>query len=65
MSYYPEPYSHIKNKTKVELDWSNYKAKSHVEKTAGFDTLSFAEKAHSAHLKSDVDKLNTVPSNLS
>ena len=24
MSYFPEPYTHSKSKTKVELDFSNY-----------------------------------------
>ena len=27
MSCYPEPYSHIRDKVKVGLDWSNYTSK--------------------------------------
>ena len=30
MSYFPEPYSHSKNKIRVELDFSNYLTKSNL-----------------------------------
>ena len=32
MSYYPQPYSHNKNKIKIELDLSNHATKSDVKK---------------------------------
>ena len=35
---YPEPYSHRRNKIKVELDLSNYATKSEVEKVTGVAT---------------------------
>ena len=35
MIYYPEQDSNIKNKRKVELDFSNYVTKSDVEKVTG------------------------------
>ena len=31
MSYIPEPYTHIKNKIKVDLDLSNYAIKSDLK----------------------------------
>ena len=31
MSYFPEPYSHNKNKIKTELDLSNYATKSSLK----------------------------------
>ena len=44
MSYFTEPYTHIKNKTKVELDLSNYATKSDLKNTAGIDTSIVAKK---------------------
>ena len=38
MSCYPDPYSHRRNKIKVELDLSNYATKSEVEKVTGVAT---------------------------
>ena len=35
MNYYPEQYSHIKDKVKVVLDLSNYATKKELEHTAG------------------------------
>ena len=32
MSYYPQPYSHNKNKIKIELDLSNLATKSDIKK---------------------------------
>ena len=32
MSYFPQPYSRNKSKIKVELDFSNYAAKSNLKK---------------------------------
>ena len=56
MSYYSEPDSHNKSKTKIELDLSNYTETSGVEKRTGFDTSEFAKKIDLLSLKSDVDK---------
>ena len=58
MCYFPDPYTHIKNKIKVELDLSN-----HTTKFA--DTLELAKKADLASLKWDIDKLKTTPADLS
>ena len=44
MCYFPDSYTHIKNKIKVELDLSN-----HTTKFA--DTSEFAKKADLASLK--------------
>ena len=55
---------------KVELDLSNYAAKTDLKNTAGVDTSKFAKKSDLANLKSNVDKLDidqlkNVPANLS
>ena len=44
----------------------NYATKADVKSPTGFDTLSFVKKADLAHLnsyvdKSDIDKLNNLP----
>ena len=57
MSYFP-PYSHSKNKTKLELDFPNYATKSDLKNATGVTTLQFAKKADLASLKSDVDELD-------
>ena len=62
--------SYGRNNIKVELDLSNYVAKSDLKGLTGIDTLKFAEKADLATLKSkvdkiDVDKPETVPTYLS
>ena len=58
MSYFPEPYTCSKNRIKVELDLSNYAAKSDLKNATGVDTSNFANKAALASLKSEVDKLD-------
>ena len=62
--------SYGRNNIKVELDLSNYAAKSDLKGLTGIDTLKCAEKADLATLKSkvdkiDVDKPETVPTYLS
>ena len=57
-------------RVKVKLDLSNYETKVDLKNATGIDTLDFAKKTDWANLKSGVDKLNinklkTVPSNLS
>ena len=67
--YFTEPKS-SGGRVKVELDLSNYVTKTNLKNATGFDTLKFAKKVDLAHLKSDVDKLDTdrlknVPTNFS
>lgn len=69
VSYPPEPYSHSKNKTKVELDFSDYATKPDLKGLAGVHTSQFTKDVNLAKLKSDIDesalnKLKTVPSAL-
>ena len=44
-SYYPEPDSHCRNKTKVKLYFSCYARKSKISKTTCVDASDFAKKA--------------------
>ena len=55
MSYF---HTHNKNKIKVELDLSNYAAKSDLKNRTGVDTLNFAKKADLDSSKSKVDELD-------
>ena len=45
MSNYPEPYSHIRDKVKVELDVSNYATKKELKHAAGVETSNLAAKS--------------------
>ena len=38
MSYFAEPYTHSRNKIKVELNFSNYAIKSDLKLVTGIDT---------------------------
>ena len=67
--YFPKPKSLGAN-VKVELDLSNYAAKTDLKNATGVDTSSFAKNIDLASLTSnvdklDIDKLKNVPSNLS
>ena len=67
--YFPKPKSLGAN-VKVELDLSNYAAKTDLRNATGVDTSSFAKNIDLASLTSnvdklDIDKLKNVPSNLS
>ena len=55
--YFPEPKS-LERRVKVELDSSNYAAKTDLKNVTGVDMSKFAKKVDSANLKSDVDKLD-------
>ena len=44
MIYYPEPDSHIRDKVKVVLDWSNCATKKELECATAFDTSDLAAK---------------------
>ena len=69
MSYFPKQFNN-KSKIGVEVDLSNYATKSDLKNATGVDASQFAEKDDLATLKSDVDKLDmdklkTVPIDLS
>ena len=61
--FFPEPKP--LGKVKVELDFSNYATKTDLKNAAGIDTSSFAKKVNLGSLKSNVDKLKNIPTNLS
>ena len=68
MSYYP-PYKSSGNNVKVELDLTNYAAKTDLKNITHVDVSSFASKTNLAALKTevdkiDVDKLKTAPVDL-
>ena len=65
MSYFPERYSHSKNKIKLKLDLSNYATKSGLKSATGFDTSKLVKKADLVSFKSDSDKSETTPVDLS
>ena len=54
-SYFLIPYTHTKNKAKVEFNLSNYATKSVLQKTTGVDTTKFSKMVELASLKSYVD----------
>ena len=54
MCPFPEPYTHSKNKKKVELDYSHYTTESDLQNATGFDKSDFAKKADLCSLKPDV-----------
>ena len=69
MSYYPA-YKNSSSNIKVELDLTNYATKTDLNNITHVDTSSFASKTNLAALKTevdkkDVDKLKTVPVDLS
>ena len=71
MSQYFPPYltSHLEN-IKIELDLTNYATKADIKNITHVDTSSFALKTNLASLKTepdklDIDKLVTVPGDLS
>ena len=68
MSYYP-PYKSSSNNIKVELDLTNYSTKADLKSITHVDASSFTSKTNLASLKTeldkiDVDKLKTVPFDL-
>ena len=67
--YFPTPLSHKEN-IKVEIDLSNYATKKENNDITHVDTSNFALKANLSNLKTkvdklDIDKLATVPVDLS
>ena len=67
---FPKPYDRFGGNVKVELDLSNYGAKADLKGATGADTSNLAAKSDLASLKAetdkiDIDKLKTVPVDLS
>ena len=68
--YFPKPYRTFGVNVKVELDLSSYATKTDLKNATGVDTSKLAAKPDLASLKAkvdkiDVDKLKTVPVDLS
>ena len=68
--YFPKPYEPFGGDIKVTFDLSNYATKDDIKNITHVDTSSFALKTNLSKLKSevdklDVDKLTTVPVDLS
>ena len=68
--YFSKPYNHFIGNVKVELDLSNYITKTDLKGITETDTSNLALKSNLAKLKAevdkiDVDKLKTVPVDLS
>ena len=58
MSQYFSPYGSSRRNIKVELDLSNYAARSDLDNITHTDTSNFALKTNLASLKTEVDKLD-------
>ena len=56
-TYYP-PYKSSSNNIKVELDLTNYAAKTDLKNITHVDVSSFASKTNLAALKTEVDKID-------
>ena len=68
--YFPKPYEPFGRDINVKVDLSNYATKSDIKSISLVDTSSFALKTNLANLKTEVDKLDidklaTVPVDLS
>ena len=67
--YFSKPSNHKEN-IKVEINLSNYAAKTDINNIAHVDTSNFALKTNLANLKTEVDKLDIdklvpIPADLS
>ena len=58
MSCYREPDSHIRDKFKVLLDFSNYATKKELENATSVDTSNLATRSDFIALKTGVNKLD-------
>ena len=57
--YFPKPFnSHFGDRLKVNIDLSNYAAKTDLKNVTQVDTSSFSLKTNLANLKTEVDKLD-------
>ena len=70
IQYFPKPYKSFGRNINVKFDLSNYAAKLDLKNATGVDTSKLAAKFNLASLKVeidkiDVDKLKTVPVDLS
>ena len=70
MNQYFPPYRSFGKNISVKVDLSNYAKKSHLKNVTHVDISSFALKSNLASLKTkvdkiDVDKIKTVPVDLS
>ena len=68
--YFPKPYRKFQGNINVTVDLANYATKSDIKNATGVDTSKLAAKSDLARLKPevdkiDVDKLKTVPVDLS
>ena len=68
--YFPKPYEPFGGDNNVTVDLSNYATKVDIKNITHVDTPSFALKTNLANLKTEVDKLDidklaTVPVDLS
>ena len=68
--YFSKSYKHSSGKTKVELDLSNQATKADLKGAAGVNTYTLAGKSYLISLKAevvkiDIEKLKTVPTDLS
>ena len=68
--YFPKPYRTFGGNINVKVDSSNYATKLDLKNATGVDTSKLAAKSDLASLKAeidkiDVDKLKTVPVDLS
>ena len=68
--YFPKPYEPFGGYINVTFDLSNYATKDDIKNITHIDTSSFALKTNLANLKTEVDKLDidklaTVPVDLS
>ena len=69
--YFPKPFNlYFGDSIKVKVDLSNYEAKTDIKNISHTDTSSFALKTDLTNIKTefdklDIDKLVTVPTDLS
>ena len=68
--YFPKPYEAFGWDINVKVDLSNYVTKDDIKNITHVDTSSFALKTNLANLKTevyklDIDKLRSLPNNLS
>ena len=57
--YFPKPFKSFGRNINVKVDLSNYATKTDLKNVTHIDTSSFALKTNLAHLKTEVDKLDT------
>ena len=68
--YFPKPYKNFEGNINVKIDLSNYVTKAELKNATVIDTSKLASRSYLASLKAeidkmDVDKLKTVPVDLS